>query len=266
MIVDCHVHLSRYGHAGQSFRQIRDSLLADMDREGVGLSLVYPDSEPNTDVSDLPETRELVRGQPRLRLLGTAHMPTLDEAAVAQLAGLAARGEICGLKLYPGFEPFYPADERCLPLYDICAAHGLPVVFHSGETMNDPAREVYNHPLEIARVAQRYPTLPVVVAHFSQPHLEACRDLVLAYANVHADLSGLAHPQVVALCAEREIARILAEVARVQPEKLLFGTDWPICDVGAHLELVRTLPVSEGARALILGGNARRIFGLPQVP
>ena len=51
-------------------------------------------------------------------------------------------------------------------------------------------------------------------------------------------------------------------------ERLLFGSDWPVCllaaDYGAVLELVESA-VSELAadeRAAVLGGNAVRIYGL----
>ena len=56
------------------------------------------------------------------------------------------------------------------------------------------------------------------------------------------------------------IQEVLTDVAAKQPENVLFATDWPICDFGSHLELVRSLPISRDARDLILQGNARHLL------
>ncbi len=261
-VIDCHTHFSKFGHEGQTFSQIRNDLLLSMDRLGVSYAFVYPDSEPNTNVSDLDTTWELVCDQPRLFMLGTACIPAIASEIIERLDSLAGSGDIIGVKLYPGFELFYPDENRCHAVYEVCIKHDLPVVFHSGETMNERWREKYNIPSEIAKVAKRFPMLKVVVAHFSQPHLAACRDIVLSYPNVYVDISGLAHPEVIKLCGRETIANILTDVVTRNPDKVLFGTDWPLCDVGEHLQLVTSLPISDAAKTLILSHNAERVFAL----
>ncbi|MDI7277030.1 MAG: hypothetical protein QME94_13715 [Anaerolineae bacterium] len=68
MIIDSHVHFSKYGHDGLSFAQVRDSLLAAMAAHGVARAIVMPDSEVGTVVSDLSTTLELVLGGNAARL------------------------------------------------------------------------------------------------------------------------------------------------------------------------------------------------------
>jgi predicted TIM-barrel fold metal-dependent hydrolase len=245
-----------------SFAQIRNHLLADMDELGVERCFVLPDSEPETEVADLETAGCLIRGHARLLLLGTACIPPVGPSAIDSLEVLAAAGEIIGVKLYPGFELFYPDEARCRGIYELCTKYDMPVVFHSGETMAEAWREEYNHPREIARVAARFPALRIVVAHFSQPHLGACRDLLLGFSNVCADTSGLAHPDVIRTCGQKTIVRTLEAVAVSCPERVLFGTDWPLCDVGEHLRLVDSLCIPEESKRLILGQNAARLFGL----
>jgi len=82
------------------------------------------------------------------------------------------------------------------------------------------------------------------------------------YLHVYADISGLAHPDVVRQCGREAIARNLEDVVTQKPEKVLYGTDWPICDVGEHLQLVASLSISDAAKKLILSRNAERIFAL----
>jgi predicted TIM-barrel fold metal-dependent hydrolase len=266
MIVDCHTHLSRFANAGKAFSQIRARLGLVMERLGIDLSLVYPDTEPGSDVSDLETSLSLVRDHPQLLLLGTASIPALEPSAIERLDLLADSGEIVGVKLYPGFELFYPSEERCYPVRELCVQHDLPVVFHSGQTMGEARREAFNHPSEIATVAKRWPALRIVIAHFAQPHLAACRGLVLGEPNVHADISGLAHADVVTVCGQAAIWDKVAKVVTQQPEKVLFGTDWPICAAQEHLHLVDSLPVSRAGKRLILGRNAARLLHLAEEP
>ena len=87
-------------------------------------------------------------------------------------------------------------------------------------------------------------------------------DVVLAHRNAHVDISGLAYPDVVRHCGQDVILQDPEAVAKREPEKVLFGTDRPICDVGEHLRLVAGLRISDEAKELILSGNAARVFGL----
>jgi len=262
MIIDCHTHLSQYNHPGQTFASIRDSLLSSMAQQGVDCSLVYPDSQPDTVVADLETTQRVVEGCPRLRMLGTIALPDSDPMVLGKLGQLASAGKIVGIKLYPGFELFYPDQPSCYPVYELCLKYDLTVVFHSGESMHEAWREEYNHPRRIAQVAEAFPKLRIVIAHFSQPHLTACRDVVLSNANVYADISGLAHPEVEECCGKATIRAVLEEVARNQPTKVLFGTDWPICDVRGHIALVESLTIPDATKARILSENAAAVFGL----
>lgn len=265
MLIDCHVHLSKYNHKGKSFSQIRDALLLTMEQSGVSLSLVCPDSEPNTEVADLDTTLNLVAGCRKLLMYGTACIDTLTATSIEKLDGLAKDNKIIGVKLYPGFERFYPDDKRCHSLYELCLKHNLPVLFHSGETMNETWREKYNHPREFEKVSKRFPDLKIIIAHFSQPHLKSCLKIITKYRNVYADISGLTHPEVITLCGKKEIFNILKTASEHNPDKILFGTDWPICDVESHKQLISSLPVSDPKKALIFGMNAVKVFSLQDI-
>jgi predicted TIM-barrel fold metal-dependent hydrolase len=237
-----------------------------MEQSGIAISFVLADSEPNTLVSDLDTTCKVVGRCPKLKVLGSISPLICDPGTViGRLDALACDKAIIGVKLYPGFELFYPDDESCHAIYELCVAHNMPVLFHSGESMNEPWREKYNHPGEIAKVASRFPPLKIIIAHFSQPHLMDCRDVILEYPNVHGDISGLAHPEVMELCGKEIIHQVVHDVASTQPGKVLFGTDWPICDVGDHLQLVSSLKISDSTKSLILWENARRLFNLEGV-
>jgi len=234
-----------------------------MEQLGIQSSFVCPDSESDTGVAELDLAHELTVSCPRLLMYGTTSLPISPPGTYGKLEQLAATGAIIGLKLYPGFELFRPSDSACLPFYELCQQYALPVLFHSGETMGESWREAYNSPKEMACVAERYPSLNLIVAHFSQPHLERCLEAMLHHPNVYADISGLAHPSVIAACGNERIHSVLQRALQEVPGQVLFGTDWPICDVGAHLELVRDISANDATKTMVLRSNAMRLFRLP---
>ena len=44
---------------------------------------------------------------------------------------------------------------------------------------------------------------------------------------------------------------------------MLFGTDWPICNVTDHVHLVQSLAIADEHKEMILSGNASRLFPRP---
>ncbi len=102
------------------------------------------------------------------------------------------------------------------------------------------------------------------------PWIEEAAEVVYKNPNVYVDTSGLLgppsapyFPRAVELCRER----ILNSVLNVgSPEKFLYGSDWPLEELGTAVELIERLDLPEPDRRAILGGNARRLFRLPDVP
>ena len=88
-----------------------------MQEEEVDYAFIYPDSESDTDVADLDSAIEVIKDCPKLFLLGTIAIPISESKILSKLNGLAASKKIIGIKLYPGFELFYPDDKSCYPIY-----------------------------------------------------------------------------------------------------------------------------------------------------
>jgi hypothetical protein len=47
------------------------------------------------------------------------------------------------------------------------------------------------------------------------------------------------------------------------PEKLMFGTDWPISDVASYLRFAEKLEMTDEEREGLMWRNAARLFRLP---
>jgi predicted TIM-barrel fold metal-dependent hydrolase len=48
------------------------------------------------------------------------------------------------------------------------------------------------------------------------------------------------------------------------PERILYGSDWPLEELTVAVDLVRGLDLPAEDLDAILGGNARRLFRLPE--
>lgn len=116
-----------------------------------------------------------------------------------------------GLKLHPAYD-HYPADSPTLDPYLQAAADArVPVAVHSGPGTSDPTL--------IRRLAERFPTVPVVLYHTYLGHPEgrfrASRH-AREVANLHLETSW---------CSSMEVVRLIDEVG---PDQVLFGSDGAI--------------------------------------
>jgi uncharacterized protein len=272
--VDTHLHLSRWWPDIRStgYRADLDftvpGLLREMDEAGIGHGILIQPNDPPTVAEGLAEARGFVaQSQGRLRLVSTVDPTQGTEAVADQIARWEQTPELAGIKLFPGYHPFYPHDPRLEPVYEYAHRRKLPVLIHTGDTMDVHGLVKYARPIEVDEVAVRYRDVRFVLCHFGNPWVDEAAEIVYKNRNVYADTSGLlAHPshplfeRMVKLCRRRLLEGILMVGSA---DRILYGSDWPLLDLKVALSLVTSLDLTEEDRAAILGGNARRLFGLP---
>jgi len=180
----------------------------------------------------------------RLTGLGAMH-PAGDIAAdFEQILSLGLKG----IKLHPDFQQFYIDDPAAFPIYE--RAEGvLPILIHTGDYRYD-----YSHPRRLAKVLEAFPKLTVIAAHFGGWSEWPAAMEYLAGKGLYVDTSS----SLYALSPEE--AREL--IARFGPERVLFGTDFPMWEYRAEMERFEKLELDEGTRRRILWENAERLFGI----
>ena len=134
------------------------------------------------------------------------------------------------------------------------------------------------HLRHVPALARALPDLPMVIDHLSKPGikehrlddwLEGFREAA-SYPNVFCKLSGMV--------TEADWTRWTVEDLRPYvrtalecfgPDRLMFGSDWPVCELAATYGQVRRAlvealgPISDSERSAIFGGTATRFYGLP---
>ncbi|MBI2535969.1 MAG: amidohydrolase family protein [Gemmatimonadetes bacterium] len=268
MIIDCHVHLNNYHEElSVSLPESLDKLQAAMAEAEVSYALILTSYLVN---ANRPATAEVVRGVEPYGNLGVVagiSYVNYRQRDLRELADFLAVGRIKGLKLYPGYEPFYPHDHRLRVVYELAEEFGVPVMIHCGDTYNPKGKLKYAHPLEVDEVAVDFPNVNFVICHLGNPWLVDCMEVVYKNKNVYADISGLILGEFTEAFEdymEEQIQEVILYAG--EATRLLYGTDWPICSMKSYVEFMRQLKLSKADRRAILYENARQLFKLPLPP
>ena len=193
---------------------------------------------------------------------GAQQVPNLAERIEAHLR----QENCCGVKLYPGYHHLWLSDAFYEPIYALAANYGKPVAIHMGLTANATAHLKYCHPLVLDEVAADHPDTQFVMCHFGNPFLESAAAVVEKNPNVAADLSGLLEGRVELDAYFREQAGYISLLrtwltAIGRWEALLFGTDWPLVNIGEYVRFIQAL-VPEAHWDEVFFRNADRIYRL----
>ncbi|HVL47074.1 MAG TPA: amidohydrolase family protein [Candidatus Thermoplasmatota archaeon] len=263
MIVDCHVHLNDYTNDRVPTEESLQKLLADMKSNGVAKAFILTSYLANEQRPRIDRVLDLVKPHPELFVVEGI---SLSGGAPFDLRATEERlrqGLTIGLKLYPGYEHYYPTDRLCEPIYDLAAKYRVPVMFHTGDTFTKIGKLKYSHPLHLDDVAVDHPDLKIVICHLGNPWFRDTAELIYKNDNVRADISGLILGNF-----EARFERWLADQVRDlilyagDPEDLLFGTDWPLVAMSPYIRFVRSLDLDEDEERRLLSGNAIEWFDL----
>jgi L-fuconolactonase len=132
------------------------------------------------------------------------------------------------------------------------------------------------HLVHVPRLAEEHPGLKIVIDHLGKPPIasgaveEWARQLTVAAAhpNVYAKVSGLNTLVSAEWSADDLRPCVGLAVDAFGPDRLMFGSDWPVCLMADDYSRVwnETVGVLEGvsaaARDSVLGGTAVEVYRL----
>jgi predicted TIM-barrel fold metal-dependent hydrolase len=268
-----------------------DAFVANMDRAGVDRSLImmvdagaplFGEEPPVPIERQIEDYAAIARRHPgRLHMNvypdhRRPHALALIRRAIAEL-GYVGVGEITP-------DRFRISDPELRPAMALAAELGVPVQVHTRSGIwtelagSDLSEANPAHPVHVATLAKALPELRIVLCHAGFPHWwQAAGALVADLGNCYLDISDW--NEVLHQPAEL-VAKLAAWRGLVGAERILFGSDQVsgprFCGERSSLDrwvaLFARLP-EEAARcgyrfteeeaALILGGNAERLYRLP---
>lgn len=279
MIVDFHTHIfpprfneyrEEYAARDPLFARIYakpnakiascDDLIAIMDEEGIDRSVIL-----NANWSSLELCQEtndhIMESISRYpdRLVGFCSLPPkAEEAAIAELER-CVHGGIRGIgEMRPDFHGLERGDEAVMDtIFEVALRHRLMLLVHASEPVgHEYVGKQKITPDVLEKLINRFPDMTIICAHWGGglPFYALMPEVAEALKNVFFDSS--ASPYLY----RPEIFRHVAQIVGV--EKILFGSDYPLMPPSRVMKQLLSLDMGEGAEALILGGNARRLLGL----
>ena len=276
--IDIHAHIPRmpgipeYGIESGLRRMFRmtdepDDVLKMVETyRSIDTKAVIFSVDAETETGDLPDPHEYIAKTVQENsdvLIGFASVdPRKGNLAVEELERAVTQLGLCGLKLHPIHQAFFPDDPKFTPLFAKAEDLGIPVIMHSGYAAagaNTPGgggfELAYARPIPgFDSLAARHPDLTIIMAHPAWPWIQEQIAVALHKPNVYIDLSGW---------APRYIPKeLIMEAGGRLRKKVLFGSDYPYISPVTWMEEFAELDIRDEARPLILRDNAAKILGI----
>ncbi|TCL79474.1 MULTISPECIES: amidohydrolase family protein [unclassified Rathayibacter] len=280
-VIDAHLHIwdpsrHRYDWLGPQHAPIDRTVTAEeaigvLRRAGVSQALLVQAADTDEDTDAM-----LAAARAHSELIGVVAFVPLDDPrmAAARLESLLQDPLVVGVRSLVHDRPdpdwiLRPAAREILDLIDAAGlVFDLPAVL--------PA-----HLKHIPELAHRHPGLRIVLDHLGKPPVGAAgpwaegewERLVRRLGplpTVSAKLSGLQSLGTDAAAWSPDQVRPFVEVALdvFGPDRMLFGGDWPVSELsGGYRRIIDSTTnllssLDPLGRAAVLGGTARRVYGL----
>lgn len=209
-----------------------------------------------------------VRTSKKFLMFGSLDFENYFYQGYNELEEMCQRGLIAGIKVYTCYQEIDVMSDKFKMLMTLARDYRLPVMFHTGysyATKRKYGRDTVGTPhdagtLEV--VAKHYPETKFIFSHMSKPFFHKMVRVAKENDNVFTDMSGLidsAYDQKeIKICIE-EIKTFVGECG---PEKLLFGTDFPVQTHEHSIHFIEKAVRSEEDKQKIYYTNAVQILGL----
>lgn len=165
--------------------------------------------------------------------------------------------EIKAVKIYLGYYLFYATDKIYHPFYILAEKYNIPVIFHTGDTFSKNGKLKYSMPLIIDEIAVDFPNTKFIIAHLGNPWIEDAAEVIYKNPNVYADLSGM----FIGNYTEELVKKVRNAFDYVEnPNKFLYGSDWPICsNMQKYIRFVKKC-IPKKYHNLVFYQNALNLF------
>jgi hypothetical protein len=209
------------------------------------------------------------------KFVGVVMLNPAAADAAARLALALGEQRFRVVALFPAMHRYRLDDQAVASVFAAAALAGAAMFVHCGVLAVGARKKLglpspfdlrLGDPLAVAALAQRFPSVPVIIPHFGAGLFREALMAVDQCPNVYLDTSSSNswikyHP---GLTLEGVFRQALAVAG---PARLLFGTDssffprgWQAPVYHAQRAVLAALGVSDAERAQIMGGNFERLF------
>ncbi len=182
------------------------------------------------------------------RFIGFATLHPDFENPYEELSRVRGLG-LLGVKLHPDFQKFEISDEKMDDAYRAMAELDMPVLFHTGDK-----RFRWSSPAHIPIVLKKHKNLKVICAHFGAYSEWGEAADCLRNEGVWVDTSSSMF-----MLSNEEARRYISVYGE---DHVLFGSDYPMWNVGDEIQNILKLELSDAANEKIFAGNLETLLKL----
>ncbi len=279
-IIDSHVHTFAdddvAGKIISSFNKIYDiefrnpgngtiaNVLSNMEAGGIDRTVMVNFAPPKIIHQNNMWTLETAKNSKGKLIPLVSFHPEMEGALTQYLEKYIELGAK-GIKLHPMAQGFDVRDERLDNLLKTCNERHFSILIHCGRVSNARLNE-YSDFECILPVIQKYPEIPIILAHMADGNVERCLEVSKKYSNVYFDTSIVitGYPEIIDVNEpswpdDKEVISIINEIGA---EKVLFGSDFPWGSPIHDLVRIMNFNLDISQKELIFSGNAKRLFSL----
>ncbi|MFA6011819.1 MAG: amidohydrolase family protein [Desulfobacteraceae bacterium] len=259
-----------------------DSLLRSMDKYGVDIACLLPESMMDTTGYTSRwctngEMAKVVETNPDRFMYQPNISPIKHKGVNNTIWELEYWVKEKGAKIFKFYPPedTYINDPDLWPFYKKAEELGIVLDIHTGFSWVPPGKSKYALPIYLDDVARDFPGLVINAFHMGYPYCDDLNMVAMGHPNVYVCLSLLV-PW--AITSPGNFARIIGEALRwVGPDKIIWGTDYAgfsaqiftavkgmrEFQIPEDMQKLYGYPaITEEDRAKIFGGNLGRLLGI----
>lgn len=221
---------------------------------------------------EFEEILEFIESKQNLYLVGPVDMEGDLEKQSELLDELFRKEKIRGIKLYPGYQYFYPSDKSVYAFAELCQKYNKPLIFHTGDVY-DPAKNAilkYARADHVDELAVKFPGCKMIISHFGFPCFLETANVVSKNDNVYTDISGTLDEADSEDDAKNALEQYVNDLVRIfnyfpdLKKKTMFGTDYggedtPLNLISPYVDVVERV-FSEKERESVFYKTAESLF------
>lgn len=158
-----------------------------------------------------------------------------------------------GIKIHPSDNLVYADDEFYRAVFEKAKELGLPIMTHSWALTSNP-KQKYAVPERFEKFIKEYPEVTFIMGH-SGGRTSGIKEAVRMgrqYKNMYFDIAGDIY--------NRKLVEYITK--NVGADKLLLGSDIAWFDILFQIGMILGADIKTEEKALIMGGNAAKVFGI----
>ena len=175
--------------------------------------------------------------------------PLMEKKEIEEEIDRAIKLGLKGIKLHPDFQKFKIDERKAYDIYEPGEGR-LPILFHTGDFRYD-----YSSPKRLANALKDFPRLTAIAAHFGGwSEWEDGEKYLADNPNVYVDTSSSLY--------EITPEKALEYIRAFTPDRVMFGTDYPMWDVRDELKLAEKIDLNDEEREKVMYKTACKLLNV----